>query len=66
MEKIFEIDRKDISKQAQKIIKAVRPNSSADDKANAGLALSILSLLSVDVDNSTAQQLLKLLKTIQQ
>lgn len=63
--KIYEIDSKEISKQAQKIVKSVKPNSSTEDKVNAALALSVLSLLSSETDGPLAQQFLKFIKEIQ-
>ena len=58
------LERENIGSRAQKILKSIAKSSSADDKSNAALALSMVSLLSADVDNSVASQLLKQLKSL--
>ncbi len=64
MAKMYENELKDISKQAQKIMKSIKPNSTPDDKANAALALSVLALLSPETEPSVSQQFLKFVKSI--
>lgn len=65
MAKMYEIDRKDISRQAQKIIKSLKPTASTDDKTNAALALSVLALLSPETETSISLQFLKFVKDLQ-
>lgn len=65
MAKMYEIERKDISRQAQKIIKSLKPNATPDDKANAALALSVLALLTPETEPSISQQFLKFVKDLQ-
>ncbi len=65
MAEIYEIEGKEISKQAQKIIKSLRQTTSTDDKANAALALSVLALLSPETEPSISQQFLKFIKGLQ-
>lgn len=65
MAKVSEIKREDISKRAQKIIKSLGPSASTEDKTNAALALSVLSLLSPETEPSISQQFLKFIKDIQ-
>jgi len=62
--KLAEVDRSGISRQAQAIARKIKKSSSAEDKADAGLALSILALVSTQPEDSAAQQLLKLLKDL--
>ena len=57
-------ERKNINVQSQKVLRNLKRNSSTEDKANAGLALSIIALVSIETDNSRAQQLLKTLKDL--
>lgn len=59
-----EADRKNISDQTKKVLRGLKRTSSAEDKANAGLSLSILALVSAETDNSRAQELLKILKDL--
>lgn len=65
MAKPYGVERKEISIQAQKIVKSIKPTTSAIDKANAALALSILALLSPEMETSISQQFLKFVKDIQ-
>lgn len=65
MAKICEIESKGISRQAQKIIKSLKPTASTDDKANAALALSVLALLSSETEVSISQWFLRFVKDIQ-
>lgn len=50
--------------QAQRIIRNLKKSSSIEDKANAGLALALLALISGENDTSIANQLLKSLKNL--
>jgi hypothetical protein len=59
-----ETDHKNTSDQTKKVLRGLKRTSSAEDKATAGLALSIIALVSVETDDSRAQQLLKTLKDL--
>lgn len=65
MAKIYEVERKEISKQAQKIIKSIKLTSSPSEKVDAALALSVLALLSPETEISVSQQFLKFVKELQ-
>lgn len=65
MAKISDVERNNLSIRVRKIAKSVTSNPTTDSKAHAGLALSILALLSGDLDLSLSQQLLKLLKDLE-
>jgi hypothetical protein len=65
MAKIYEVERKEISRQAQRILKSIKPTTSANDKVNAALALSVLALLSPETEISISQQFLKFVKDLQ-
>lgn len=65
MAKIYEVEREEIVKQAQKIIRSVKPSAPVNDKVNMALALSVLALLAADSKVPIAQQFLKFVKNIQ-